>query len=358
MYLKQLSIDWHALEMAFTDGPSEFGLERTEYLNMEGGEEVVVDEQISSAVDCIMDELDEDADCSDEEIRRTETFQQLSDFEQSGVLAAISVEYGDLSKFEEIPNIDSHEAYELMRSFLETVVDERMRERLSDAIAQRKPFRRFRDVLAADRRLERQWQQFEASGQRQMIIKWLHSIGIEPTNPESPTYDPPALPDLRNIMFSEVRRFVHVARDIPGVQRIALIGSLASDKEFPKDIDLLVTVSDDCDLAPLAKLGRQLSGHMTNHQAGADVFLASEGGQYIGRACPWKSCGPGYRASCDAMNCGRLPDLHDDFSAVRLKEEVIARPSVVLWPDLTASSDTPRDIHEQLIEPLAKIVVS
>lgn len=358
MPMKRLSIDWHALETAFTDSPGEFGLERTDYLDLESGKVVVVDEQIRSAVDCVMDELDEDANGSDEEIRRTETFQQLSEFEQSCVLAAITVEYGGANRFEEVPHIDSHEAYELMRSFLETVVDERVRDRLCEAITQRKPFRRFRDVLATDRRLERQWQQCEASGQRQMIIEWLHSIDIEPANPESPTYDPPALPDLRNIMFVEVRRFVHIARDIPGVQRIALIGSLVSEKEFPKDIDLLVTVSDDCDLAPLAKLGRQLSGHMTSYQAGADLFLASEDGQYIGRTCSWKDCGPGYRASCDAMNCGQRPYLHDDFSAVRLKEEVIARPSVVLWPDLTASPDTPRDIHEQLIEPLTKIAVS
>ena len=65
-----------------------------------------------------------------------------------------------------------------------------------------------------------------------------------------------------------------------------------SNKAFPKDIDVLVTVIVDCELAPLAKLGRQLSGHMNNYRAGADVFLASEDGHYLGRTCPWRDCGP------------------------------------------------------------------
>jgi predicted nucleotidyltransferase len=189
------------------------------------------------------------------------------------------------------------------------------------------------------------------------MIEWLRSIGVEPTNPESATYDPPPLPDLRRIMFAEVRRFVRFARDISGVRRIALIGSLAADKEFPKDVDMLVTVNADCELAPLAKLGRQLSGHMNSYGAGADVFLASEDGNYIGRTCPWKNCGPGYRTSCDAMHCGKRPYLHDDFEAIRLPKEVITQPPVLLWPDPAAAQEVPTDVHEQLIEQLAKEVI-
>lgn len=357
--MKRLRIDWHALEMVFDDRPGEFGVERTSYLDLESGEVVFVDEDVSSTVDCIIKELDEvfdeDAEWSEEHIRQTETFHQLSEFEQSCVVAAINVEYGDAARFGKIPQIDSHEAYGFMLDFMATVGDDTMRSRLSEAIDQRKPFRRFRDVLAGNQRLERRWHQFEATRQREMIIEWLHGIGVEPANPEGKAYDPPPLPDLRNIMFAEVRWFVRLAHDIQGVKRIALIGSLVTEKEFPKDIDLLVTVSDDCDLAPLAKLGRQLSGHMNTHRAGADVFLAREDGSYIGRTCPWKHCGPGYRATCDAMHCGKRPYLHDDFSAIRLKEKAIAWPSVVLWPDL-AAADVPRDVYEQLIERLIQDV--
>ena len=356
--MKRLPIDWHALEMAFDDQPDEFGIERANYFDLESGEVIVVDEQVRSTVGCIIDELDavldEDADWTDEAIRGTDTFQQLPKAERSSVLAAIKIESGDPRQFEEIPHFDSHESYEYMRDFIEAVSDDTTRGRLSGAIAQPKPFRRFRDALAGDRRLERQWREFEVARQRETMIDWLRSIGVEPTNPEIETYDPPPLPDLRRIMFAEVRRFVRFARDIPGVRRIALIGSLATDKEFPKDIDMLVTVDADCELAPLAKLGRQLSGHMNNYRAGADVFLANEDGNYIGRTCPWKDCGPGYRTSCDAMHCGERPYLHDDFNAVRLKKELIARPPVLLWPELDAAQEVPADIHEQLIGPLSK----
>ena len=309
--MKRLTIDWHALEMAFDDPLDEFAMDCLNYLDMESGEVVFVGEEISGAVGCITDN-------------------------------------GDASRFEEIPNFDSHELFEWMRNFIETIGDDAIQRRLDGAISQRKPFRRFRDELAGDRRLERQWHEFEAASQREAIIKWLNSIGVEATNPDSSTYDPPPLPDLRNIMFAEVRRFVRLASEMEGIKRIALIGSLAADKEFPKDIDLLVTVSDDCDLAPLAELGRQLNGHMNSHGAGADVFLASERDEYLGRTCPWRDCGPGVRASCDAMHCGLRLYLHDDFSSVRLKEDVIAQPRVLLWPDMVAAADVPADVHEQL----------
>ncbi len=155
-------------------------------------------------------------------------------------------------------------------------------------------------------------------------------------------------------MFAEVRRFVRFARDIEDVKSIALIGSLAADKEFPKDVDLLVTVNNDCDLAPLAKLGRQLSGHMNTHRAGADVFLASEDGEYLGRTCHWRDCGPSFRTSCDALHCGLRPYLHDDFNSVRLKKGLINQPPILLWPDVVAAHESPADVQKQLIEPLAE----
>jgi predicted nucleotidyltransferase len=240
-----------------------------------------------------------------------------------------------------------------MQRFIETVSDDGKRVQLSEAIAQRKPFRRFREAFADDRRLERQWHEFEVVRQRETIVEWLRSIGVEPANQAAKTYDPPPLPDLRNIMFAEVRRFVRFARDIPGVLRISLIGSLTTDKEFPKDIDVLVTVSDECDLTALAQRGRELNGHMSRHQAGAEVFLANQYGHYLGRTCPWRNCAPGHRTRCDAANCGLRPYLHDDLAAIRLQEQVIIHPPVLLWPDAIAEQNVPADVREQLIDQLA-----
>jgi hypothetical protein len=42
--------------------------------------------------------------------------------------------------------------------------------------------------------------------------------------------------------------------------RIALLGSLATEKPVPKDADVLVTIDAAMDLGPLARLGRGLQG--------------------------------------------------------------------------------------------------
>ena len=55
-------------------------------------------------------------------------------------------------------------------------------------------------------------------------------------------------------LIAEVLAFVRAAQQLPGVSRIALIGSLTTNKADPKDADLLVTVTDDTDLEPLARL--------------------------------------------------------------------------------------------------------
>ena len=61
---------------------------------------------------------------------------------------------------------------------------------------------------------------------------------------------------LRHKLLAEVRIFVQAASRIPGVTRIAIIGSLTTDKVDPKDADMLVTVAEGTDLTPLATLGR------------------------------------------------------------------------------------------------------
>ena len=53
---------------------------------------------------------------------------------------------------------------------------------------------------------------------------------------------------IRDNLLTEVLRFVERAYVCPGVRRIALVGSLATDKQNPKDADMLVTVDDDADL--------------------------------------------------------------------------------------------------------------
>ncbi len=161
-----------------------------------------------------------------------------------------------------------------------------------------------------------------------------------------------SLPPIRAHLLAGALLFVQAAAILPGVSRIALLGSLTTTKASPKDIDLLVTVADDADLTQLAALSRKLMGHAQSRNSGTDVFLASPRGAYLGRACHWKVCQPGVRMRCDALHCGHRPYLHDDLKAITLKRELIAAPPIVLWPQVSAAVAPPADVEEILLAPL------
>ena len=134
-----------------------------------------------------------------------------------------------------------------------------------------------------------------------------------------------------------------------GVRKIALLGSITTEKKDPKDIDFLVTVDDEVDLEPLANLGRKLKGRMQQINCGADIFLANGQGKYIGRTCSWRECRLGKRRSCDALNCGRREYLHDDLKTVELSEEAMSQ-ALELWPMLEWREGLPVDLTAVLGE--------
>lgn len=151
---------------------------------------------------------------------------------------------------------------------------------------------------------------------------------------------------FRRQLLEGVRRFVRSASQVAGVRRISLLGSIVSGQPDPKDIDVLVVIADDTDLAPLATCARRLQGHAQSFNRGADVFLADEHANYLGRTCHWKDCRPGVRASCDALHCGRRPYLHDDLKSVRLASATVLAPPVTLWPAIKRRCELPSDVEE------------
>jgi predicted nucleotidyltransferase len=150
----------------------------------------------------------------------------------------------------------------------------------------------------------------------------------------------------RKELLDGLRRFVVSVRQMSGVQRIAILGSIVTTKPDPKDIDVLVVVADDADLAPLAMCARRLQGHAQSFNRGADVFLADQRGTYIGRTCHWKDCRPGVRRSCDALHCGRRPYLHDDLDAITLNSTLVHAPPVTVWPYVERRGQLPADVDE------------
>ncbi len=150
--------------------------------------------------------------------------------------------------------------------------------------------------------------------------------------------------DVRAFLIAEAFRFIERIVGIPGVRRIAMLGSLLSSKANPKDVDLLITVDDEVDLSALAKSARRLKGMAQSKNKGADVFLANPAGQYIGRICHWSQCGPQFRVTCDARNCGVREYLHDDLDEINLDPRLVKEPPLEIWPNVVYRQSVASDL--------------
>jgi predicted nucleotidyltransferase len=266
--------------------------------------------------------------------------------------------YQDDDGFLEVPAERERMEYRDLEAFIATLPDGLRRSELNRAIEGRGAFRRFKDIIhgSGDIELRHAWSWFETRRRRERIVAWLNEAGIEPEW-DCDIFQPPELVNRRPDLLRAVLEFVQRACRLDGVRRIALLGSLATDKPHPKDVDLLVVLDDTVRLGTLAKLKRQLQGKtmQTGDSRGADVFLAKPDGEYIGRICQWRECRPGIRQACQAQHCGRREYLYDDLQNVRLSAETVARPPIELWPSPGASDAgiaIPRDVAELLLEPL------
>lgn len=167
------------------------------------------------------------------------------------------------------------------------------------------------------------------------------------------SYPPsPSVPDPRRHLLVAVAAFVRSARDCGGVKRIALIGSLTTTKAIPHDADVLVTIDDAVDFDRLATAGRRLKGAGQTINLGADIFLAGESGDYLGRICHYRECHP--RALCRAQHCGRRNHLNDDLHDLTLPRELIAAPPLELWPRVVRRLTVPADVEALLLADLER----
>lgn len=345
--MRKLQVDLGELEAALDNAFPEHRY----FLDLETGKVVLITDDTSRQLEDLYAELPEEADVA-EAIRQRD----LQDWEKQDLLLAdqVETEYG--TRYIRVESLDPHAGYRDMEDFIATVQDRHLRDRLWRAISGRGAFRYFKDVLDDYPRERERWFEFKDAQVRQRVLNWLAEEGIEPIiEPPSPPPTSTPTPPARTRLIAEVLAFVRAARQVPGVTRIALIGSLTTAEPEPKDADLLVTVTDDADLAPLATLGRKLQGHAQGFNRGGEVFLADPAGNYLGRTCPWKQCAPGIRMSCDALHCGRRHYLHDDLETIRLAEELIAVPPIVLWPQIIARVPIPADVEQELISPLQEL---
>jgi hypothetical protein len=341
--MRELKVDLGELMFVFEDASSMM----SHYLDLETGQVIMVTDETRRELERVNEEYDPE----EQSIGLAEFLRQgdLPGWQQELVLEADQIESHYGSRYITVPQGDSRDGYRDMEDFTTTVEDEELRDRLERAISGRGAFRYFKDVLARHFHERERWHAFKDARLERRVLDWLASHDIEPLPVEESTQPPPS---NRTQLIAEVLPFVQAASGLPGVLRIALIGSLTTAAPDPKDVDMLVTVADDADLAPLAKLGRKLQGHAQGINRGGEVFLADPEGNYLGRTCPWKRCGPGIRASCDALHCGRRQYLHDDLETICLSKDLVSLPPLELWPEVVARVPVPEDVEQAVIEPL------
>jgi hypothetical protein len=164
-------------------------------------------------------------------------------------------------------------------------------------------------------------------------------------------YDPsPSVAEPRLPLLLGAYSFVRAALLCPDVRRIALLGSIATAKPIPKDVDLLLTIERAMDLTELARAGRRLKGLAQTINLGADIFLADTAGHYLGRICQYRECHP--RVACHAQHCGLRTHLNDDLHVVTLSEDLLASPPIELWPKVIRRLAVPDDLEEMLLTKL------
>ena len=226
------------------------------------------------------------------------------------------------------------------RRFIDTVSDQDFRYRLRDALAMRRgAFHTFIDVVHQEAGELDRWRYFEQQLRREKIVEFLAGEGINVLYEPLPPYQPRLVE--RQHLLDGAAKFVDRAKQIRGVVRIALIGSLTTPKLQPNGVDLLVTIATKDIVPAVAAAARKLAGHAQTMNRGADVFLADTSDAYLGRTCPWRECGPGIRTRCQAQHCGG--HLYDDLHIVKLPKQLIATPPLAIWPKAVVNDDVPAD---------------
>jgi len=341
--MRRLRINLLDLEGAFEIHPSEMH----HYLDTETGEVLVVQDEFLHELEELREESGSQTDVED--LARGS---EGPDWQKQALAVAQRVEEGYGTRVVEVPGPYVHEDFRDMEAFVAKVTEPRLRTALKRALQGHGPFGRFRATLGTNPRERERWFQFRRQRLRQHMTDWLTSLDIEPVWEEPPP--PPPAPPVRTQLLVAVLLFVRSAAGLAGVKRIALIGSLTTPEPSPKDADVLVTVTDDMDLTPLAKAARQFNGRamQTGRSRGGDVFLADVAGNYLGRTCPWKECGPGIRLSCDALHCGQRLYLHDDLRCITLQPALIQAPPIELWPAVVPRVEVLADVEQVLLEPI------
>jgi len=173
---RQVRVDLGELAIALdTDFP-----ELHQYLDLETGRIIPIMQEIAWELEEIYAEIYDEA--GNRIVTLEEYLQQRDDpkWQKEMMLEADRVEQGYGTRYIRVERDDPYGDYQDMERFIGTVKDERLRERLWDAIQGRGAFRRFKDLLARHPQVEEAWFEFKDARLQRRVSSWLAYHEIEP----------------------------------------------------------------------------------------------------------------------------------------------------------------------------------
>jgi hypothetical protein len=163
-------VSFSDLEEAFQNS----SYEHPYWLDKQTGRVILIDDEIAGV-------LREGKDLSDFPDWQREMAEEMTPLLRAfGELpGAEADDEGELGRFVEIPKQESHDAYEVMEDFAETVANPHLRELLAVALRGKGAFRRFKDVLLSYPEERERWFAFENGRRREAVEAWAQEEGVE-----------------------------------------------------------------------------------------------------------------------------------------------------------------------------------
>jgi hypothetical protein len=176
--MKKLKIDISELEAAFSTNETS-GMSYS--LDLETGKVLMTTEDDRSAAE----EFFEETDAEEDENELTAKFEKwleeydCPNWQVDNIRDAFNVEREFSSRYISIPQQESHDAYNDMIDFADTVSDDHLKELLSVALNGKGAFRRFKDVLYDYPEQKERYFELSEKRLRDRILEWLSDIDIE-----------------------------------------------------------------------------------------------------------------------------------------------------------------------------------
>lgn len=132
--------------------------------------------------------------------------------------------------------------------------------------------------------------------------------------------------DRRKNLQKVAEEFSNKLKTLKNVSEVGLAGSLASDDEYPNDIDVFIFLKNFDEIHMIAKFARQMS----SIYHGWEVFVFSEDLEYLGRICHKKVC-PTESSNCFYPRCGKIPYLSNEPDFIFNPKIFFNSPFKIFW---------------------------